>query len=122
VCNKWNSWFPDIKVPVSALLTDLCNPLVGERKKNRTGDGVYPGISKTSFQLKELFDGTCLVVNADTKENVSLEDLPGKWWKQFIVKFKFVYIMSSKSYGLTRCLPYLSYEEPDDELEIIPLP
>ena len=121
VCKQWGTWFPDTKVPASALLADLCNPLVGERKKKRTGDGVYPGMSKASLNNKELNDGTCVLLNADTKEKMSLEELPGMRWKQIIVEFKFIYILSSKSYGLTRRLRYLSCEESDDKLEIVPL-
>jgi hypothetical protein len=121
VCKQWGTWFPDGKVPGAALLADLCTPLVGERKKKRTGDGVYPGMSKASLQNKELNDGTCVLVNADTKEKMALDQLPGKRWKQIIVEFKFIYILSSKSYGLTRRLRYLSCEDADDELEIIPL-
>jgi hypothetical protein len=121
VCKQWGTWFPDTKVPASALLADLCTPLVGERKKKRTGDGVYPGMAKASLQNKELNDGTCVLVNADTKEKMALDQLPGKRWKQIIVEFKFIYILSSKSYGLTRRLRYLSCEDADDELEIVPL-
>jgi hypothetical protein len=121
VCKQWGTWFPDTKVPASALLADLCNPLVGERKKKRTGDGVYPGMSKASLQNKELIDGTCVLVNADTKQKISLEELPGKRWKQIILEFKFIYILSSKSYGLTRRLRYLSCEDADDQFDIVPL-
>jgi hypothetical protein len=78
-------------------------------------------MSKASLQNKDLNDGTCVPVNADTKEKMSLEELPGKRWKQIILEFKFIYILSSKSYGLTRRLRYLFCEEADDELQIVPL-
>jgi hypothetical protein len=121
VCNKWGGWFPDTKAPAPALLADLCNPMVGERKKKRTGDGMYPGMTKASFDMRDLQDGKCKIINADTKERICLEDLPGMKWKVVIVEFKFVYILSSKSYGMTRRLRYISCEERDDELEIMPL-
>jgi hypothetical protein len=121
VCKEWGTWFPDVKVPAAVLLADLCNSLVGERKKKRTGDEFYPGMCKASLQNKELNDGTCVLVNAETKEKMSLEELPGKRWKKIILEFKFIYILSSKSYGLTRRLRYLSCEEADDQLQVVPL-
>jgi hypothetical protein len=50
---------------------------------------------------------------------LSLEELPGKRWKQIILEFKFIYILSSKSYELTRRLRYLSCEEADDQLHVV---
>lgn len=121
VAQKWPTWFPDAKAPDPARLYDLCNPMVGERKKKKNGDGVYPGMSKASFDMRDMVDGKCKIVNAESKEKVSLEDLPGMKWKVIIVEFKFAYILSTKSYGMTRRLRYISCEERDDELDVMPL-
>lgn len=121
VAGKWAKWFPDTKCPSPALLADLCNPMVSERKKKQRGEGLYPGMSKASFNMRDLTDGKCQMIHSENGEKLTLEDLPGMKWKVVIVEFKFAYILSSKSYGITRRLRYISCEAKDDELEIVPL-
>jgi hypothetical protein len=118
----WSTWYPNAPVPSAEVLKNNCYGLVSQRKPKTTGDGEWSGVSKATLEPAECISGKCKIVDAETNQVVPYVDLPGMKWHKIIVELKYIYIQSTKSYGITKKLRYLSCSGGnEDGGEIVPL-
>ena len=118
---QWSAWFPDSKKPDDNVLLNMCNSLVSAKKKKKDSDGYWSGTMKTALDATDLTNGMCKLVDKNTKESLSIAELPGMNWHTAIVELRHVYIQATKSYGVTRKLRHLTCSENAMAETIIPL-
>lgn len=116
----WDKWFPDQKRPSDELLREQCNTLISKRTPKQNSDSFWPGMFKSGVDRADVETGRCKLVDEDGK-SLQLEDLPGMRWKKAIVEFRSMYILSNRSYGITRRLRYLECADGVPQEVIIPL-
>jgi hypothetical protein len=121
VVGKWSTWYPDTKAPSPEVLHNLCNALVSVRKKKTNSDDTWSGVSKAQIDVVDCSNGKCKIVDSDTGLDIPFDMLPGMRWHKMIVEFRYIYIMSTKSYGITRKLRYLSCSALEEDVDIAPL-
>jgi hypothetical protein len=121
-CKKWVKWFPDQKLPSAELLGSMCNNFVTPRKKKKDSDGHWAGTFKAAVDTVDLECGRCKIKDSHTGECIKdLEPVRGMNWTRMIFEVKFIYIQSTKSYGISKKLRFLEcVPQADDDL-IIPL-
>ena len=118
----WKSWYPEgDEIPSLEMLTTLCHGLVSERKKKQNGEDFWSGISKAGIETAECSTGVCKIVNRDTAEIVSFENLPGMLWHKVIFELRYIYIQSKQTFGITKKLRYLSCSEGEERGEVLPI-
>ena len=121
VAGKWSEWFPDTKKPSDEVILNFCNNFVSDRKKKKNSEDTWSGVVKAAIDPNECASGRCKIVDQDTGDTVSFEELPGMKWHKAILEFRYVYIQATKSYGVTKKLRYLSCSRAEQDGEIIPL-
>ena len=99
-------------------LGDHFNSLVTSRKKKSSGEDTWPGLTKASCFQKDLNTTSCTLVDHETNEAIDPALLPGMRWTSAIFELSFMYIQSSKVFGVTRKLRRLVCES-SDNLEVI---
>jgi hypothetical protein len=114
-------WFPDNVSPSQEVLQTCCNNFVSPRKKKKTGDGNWSGVSKASIDPDDCRSLRCNIVDKDTGDIIPFHLLPGRKWHKVIFEFRYVFIQTTKSYGITKKLRYILCSEKEDEAEIEPL-
>lgn len=121
---NWTSWHTTTKKPSIEVIETLCNHFVHPKKpkKNNPND-FWDGLSNTSFNRTDLSSGKCRIVDIDTGDTmVGIDDLPGRTWHKAVFELKHVYILGTKSFGITKSLRYLSTsKQDDDDNMIVPL-
>jgi len=121
-CEKWGKWFPDQKAPSEELLRSMCNNFVTPRKKKKDSDGHWAGTFKAAVDTVDIECARCKIVDKDTGDVLKdVEVVRGMNWSRIIFEVKFIYIQSTKSYGISKKLRYLEVcPLPGDDL-IVPL-
>jgi hypothetical protein len=121
-CKRWTKWFPDQKLPSTELLCSMCNNFVTPRKKKKDSDGCWAGTFKAAVDTVDMELGRCKIKENNTGEVIKdLERVRGMTWTRIIFEVKFIYIQSTKSYGISKKLRFLEVcpQEADDL--IVPL-
>lgn len=118
---QWSAWFPESKKLDDSVLLSMCNNLVSDKKKKKDSDGYWSGTMKTALDASDLTNGMCKLVDKNTNEVLSLEELPGMNWHTAIVELRHVYIQATKSYGVTRKLRYMTCSENALAETIVPI-
>ena len=118
---EWSTWFPDSNKPADAMLLNMCNNLVSEKKKKKDSDDYWSGTMKTAVDVVDLTNGNCVLLDKDTKEVLPVEELPGMNWHRAIVELRHVYIQATKAYGITRKLRFLECSENSMAESVVPL-
>ena len=121
-CEKWGKWFPDQKPPSEELLRSMCNNFVTPRKKKKDSEGHWSGTVKAAVDTVDIECGRCKIVDKNTGDVLKdVEVVRGMEWCRIIFEVKFIYIQSTKSYGISKKLRFLEVcPQPDDDL-IVPL-
>jgi hypothetical protein len=118
VVQHWKGWFPDAVAPSDEMIMNSCNNFVTPRKKKKNSEGSWAGCAKASIDPEE---GKCIIVDKETGEAVPFADLPGMVWHKAIFELKWVFILATKSYGITKKLAYLQCSSGEDEDVLEPL-
>ena len=122
VAGQWKTWFPDVAAPSREVLLNFCNNFVSPRKKKKTGEGTWAGVSKAGIDPDDCTSGRCKIVDHETGDIVPFHLLPGMTWHKVVFELRYVFVQATKSYGVTKKLRYLSCSSKDeDEGEIVPL-
>ena len=121
VAAQWKTWFPDAVAPSNEVLLNFCNNFVSPRKKKKTGEGNWSGVSKATIDPEDCTSGRCKIVDKDSGEIVPFEMLPGMTWHKVVFEFRYVFVQATKSYGITKKLRYMLCSGKEDEGEIEPL-
>lgn len=121
VAGQWKTWFPDVAAPSREVLLNFCNNFVSPRKKKKTGEGTWAGVSKAGIDPDDCTSGRCKIVDKDTGDIVPFHLLPGMTWHKVVFELRYVFVQATKSYGVTKKLRYLSCSSKEDEGEIVPL-
>jgi hypothetical protein len=120
--SKWSSWFPDQKKPSDELIKEQCNPLVSKRTpKQNSPNEFWPGTLKTVVEMSDIQTEKCRFRDRDTGDKLELADLAGMNWHKAVVELRSVYVLSNRSYGISKRLRYLECSEGPLAEEIIPL-
>jgi hypothetical protein len=121
MCKNWAKWNSGSKQPSKEVIQEFCYHLVQPRKpKKNSPDEFWDGTTKSSFTKTDLVAGKCRIVDSDSGEPVDIKDVPGRKWHKAIFEFRHVYILGTKSFGITKTLRYLSTSD-EDSGDIIPL-
>ena len=121
VADQWKTWFPDTTSPSKEVLMNFCNNFVSPRKKKKTGDGTWSGVSKATIDPEECNTGRCKIVDKDTGDIIPFHMLPGMTWHKVVFEFRYVFVQATKSYGVTKKLRYILCAAKEDDGEIEPL-
>lgn len=121
VASLWNTWFPDTAAPSHEVLVNFCNNFVSPRKKKKTGEGTWSGITKAAIDPEDCVSRKCKIVDKDTGDIVPFHILPGMTWHKVVFELRYVFVQATKSYGVTEKLRYLSCTAKEDDGEIVPL-
>jgi hypothetical protein len=121
VAKQWPTWFPDAVAPSHEVLLNFCNTFVSPRKKKKTGDDKWSGVSKATIDPDECTSGRCKIVDKDSGAIVPFSMLPGMTWHKVVFEFRYVFVQSTKSYGITKKLRYMMCSAKEDDGEIEPL-
>ena len=122
VVDQWAKWFPDIDPqPSKEVLQTMCNTFVSGRKKKTNSEDRWSGVSKAKIEPEECLNGRCKIVDRDTGDIVPFSMLPGRLWHKIILEFRYIYIQSTKSYGITRKVRYISSSQEDEDGDVSPL-
>jgi len=122
VAAQWKTWFPDVTPPSNEVLMSFCNTFVSARKKKKTGDDTWSGVTKAAIDPDECTSGRCKIIDLDTGTTVPFQNLPGMNWHKVIFELRYVFIQATKSYGVTKKLRYILCSSPDDDdAELDPL-
>jgi hypothetical protein len=121
VAEQWKKWFPDTTPPSKDVLMNFCNNFVSPRKKKKTGDGTWSGVSKATIDPEECNTGRCKIVDKDTGDIIPFHLLPGMTWHKVVFEFRYVFVQATKSYGVTKKLRYILCTAKEDDGEIEPL-
>jgi hypothetical protein len=120
--DNWSTWNSTAKKPSHEVLENFCNHIVQPKKlKKNSSAEFWDGIINSKINATDLQDGKCRIVDVDTREPVSHLDIPGRKWSKAIFEFKQVYILGTKSFGVTKLLRYLSTSKVDDDEDFDPL-
>jgi hypothetical protein len=120
VLSKWSSWFPEQKKPSDELIREQSNPVVSIRKRKQNSDALWPGTIKSAVDRSDVETGICRLVDQDG-HRLELSDLPGMRWTKAVIEIRSIYILSNRSYGISKRLRYIECAESDEMEEIIPL-
>jgi hypothetical protein len=118
---NWSIWYPDAKVLSDELIETLCASFVSIRKKKKNSEDRWPGISKAAIEPNDCISGRCKIVDRDTNESIPFCNVPGMMWHKAIIELRYIYIQSTRSYGIARKLRYLSCSECDEGGEVVPI-
>ena len=121
VVAQWKKWFPDTTPPSREVLLNFCNNFVSPRKKKKTGDGTWSGVTKAAIEPEDCTTGRCKIVDKDTGDIVPFHMLPGMNWHKAVFELRYVFVQATKSYGVTKKLRYILCTSKEDDGEIIPL-
>ena len=111
---NWSKWHNGSKNPSKEVIDNFCNHVVQPKKlKKNSTDQYWDGLVKSKLGTK------CRIIDMETNEPVQLTDLPGRKWHKAVFEFKQVYILGTKSFGITKVLKYLltSGTNSDDDFE-----
>jgi hypothetical protein len=113
VVANWASWYPENKPPSAEVLQTLCNPFVSARKKKKNSEETWSGVTKATLDATECQNGQCRIVDAATGDTIPYTSIAGMRWTVAILELRYIYIQSTKSYGITKKLRYLACTPPD---------
>ena len=117
----WPTWFPDTKPPSDEVVHTLCNGLVSVRKKKKNSDETWSGCMKVVIEPNDLSSGACAIIDQVCGDAVPYESLPGRTWTHITMELRYVYIMATKSYGITKKLRRLVCTPGDEYADIAPI-
>jgi hypothetical protein len=124
VANR-SCWAPQSKATDEYLRDESMNRLVTEGKPKKEGGGMWPAITKTNYDPKEVnLEDKKVVIEDVNGDPVELCDLPGRDWITVDVVYSCVYIQggSKGSYGISRSLVKLVVDHMQSNMDIEPLP
>jgi len=119
VCAHRARLFPQCTLSDEILRTK-CNPFVSARKEKNNDKSMWPGLTKATLYTKQLEVKKCSITYTDTEEQIDPINLPGMRWTSAVLELSFMYIQSSKAYGITKQLRKLECDE-SNTVEIIPI-
>lgn len=114
--DNWSKWHNGSKKPSKEVIDNFCNHIVQPKKlKKNSTDQYWEGLVKSKLGTKYR------ILDMETNEEVPYSELPGRKWHKAVFEFKQVYILGTKSFGVTKVLKYLLTSNVDNDDEFEPL-
>ena len=76
---------------------------------------------KVVIEPNDLSSGACAIIDQVCGDAVPYESLPGRTWTHITMELRYVYIMATKSYGITKKLRRLVCTPGDEYADIAPI-
>jgi hypothetical protein len=124
VMNKnWTKWHgTGTKKPSTEVIENFCNHFTQPRKPKRNSPTEFwDSLSKASLNKNDILGGRCRITDVETGEKVDATDLAGRNWHKAVFELKHIYILGTKSFGISKTLRYLSTSREEDNEELEPL-
>jgi hypothetical protein len=119
---NWSKWHNGAKKPSLELVDNFCNHFVQPKKEKKNSPGEYwDSLVKSKFNKNDILSGKCRIVDAESNEVINYADLPGRKWHKAVFELRHMYILGTKSFGVTKVLRYLSTSDEDGDGVIDPL-
>jgi hypothetical protein len=120
---NWPLWHGTTsKKPSTEVIENFCNHFAQPKKpKKNSSTEFWDGLSKASLNIKDITSGRCRIIDDGSGEKVDLVDLAGRQWHKAIFELKHIYILGTKSFGISKRLRYLSTSSEEDFLDFEPL-
>ena len=118
---NWSNWHTSKKPSIEVIET-LCNHFVHPKKPKKNNPGAFwDGLSNAAVNKSDMSSGKCRIIDIDSGNPVTIDDLPGRTWHKAVFELKHVYVLGTKSFGVTKILRYLSTSKQEDDDIIVPL-
>lgn len=102
-------WWPEREDEENQIPSfDSYMPVLGKRKKKKTGGGYWPHKVRAGIPLGKDGDAAKSVVIVDHKKNpVSMHNLAGKKWSCIAIELHYIYFKAPTEFGVVKKLKYV---------------